>query len=115
MPKRVSLVSTSIYSSVGSNPEGVPARHPAPLTAKFLHTSNIRQHTRLCTGPTLIAIIAAFEPPPQALAYVPAGDLDIAIFGQLAPAKLPLSDALEARPLQVIGLDAARGCRPLRQ
>jgi DNA end-binding protein Ku len=49
------------------------------------------------------------------LAQVAPGDLDIAIFGQLAPSELPLSDALEARPLQVIGFDTALGYRPLRQ
>jgi hypothetical protein len=45
----------------------------------------------------------------RALAQVAPGDLYIPILGQLAPAQLPLGDALEPGPLEVVGLDAPLG------
>jgi hypothetical protein len=39
MPKRMSLVSNEIYSSVGPNPKGVPARDPLLYP---LNPSNMR-------------------------------------------------------------------------
>jgi hypothetical protein len=44
-------------------------------------------------------------------AQVASGDLDIPIRGQLPPAQLPLGDALEPGPLEVVRLDTLlRGC-----
>jgi hypothetical protein len=48
-------------------------------------------------------------------AQVPPADLDISVLGQLPPPQLPLGDALEAGPLEVVGFDAPIGARPLRQ
>jgi hypothetical protein len=42
-------------------------------------------------------------------------DLDIPILGQLTPAQLPLGDALEPGPLEIISLDAPLGGGPLGQ
>jgi hypothetical protein len=43
------------------------------------------------------------------LAQVPPADLHVPILGQLPAAQLPLSDALEPRPLEIVRLDAALG------
>ncbi|HMD62594.1 MAG TPA: GYD domain-containing protein [Stellaceae bacterium] len=51
----------------------------------------------------------------RTLADVAPADLDVAVLGQLAPAELPLGDALEPGSLQVVGLDAALGGGPLGQ
>jgi hypothetical protein len=42
-------------------------------------------------------------------------DLDIPILGQLTPAQLPLGDALEPGPLEIISLDAPLGRGALRE
>ena len=42
-------------------------------------------------------------------------DLDIPILGQLTPAKLPLGNALEPRPLEVVCFDASLRRGPLGQ
>ena len=42
-------------------------------------------------------------------------DLDIPILGQLASAQLPLGDALELGPLEIVGFDAPLGRGPLRE
>ena len=57
---------------------------------------------RFATLPWLAA-----RSPTYGLAQIPPADLDIPILGQLAPSQLPLSDALEPGPLEVVGLDAA--------
>jgi len=51
----------------------------------------------------------------QSSAQVPPADLDIPILGQLAPSQLPLGDALEPGPLEVVRLDAPLRGPPLRQ
>jgi hypothetical protein len=51
----------------------------------------------------------------RALAQVSPADLDIPILGQLTPAKLPLGDALEPRPLKIVCFDASFRGRPLGQ
>ena len=43
MPKRISLVSTGISSSAGSDPEGVDACHPAPLPLEPRRTLSMPQ------------------------------------------------------------------------
>ena len=68
-----------------------------------------------------MALIGRFETLPRLtaqsptceLAQVPPADLDIPIFGQLAAAQLPLGDALEPGPLEIVRLEAALGSRPL--
>ena len=47
-------------------------------------------------------------------AEIPPADLHGPILDQLASAQLPLGDALEPRPLEVVRLDAPLGRRPLR-
>jgi hypothetical protein len=42
-------------------------------------------------------------------------DLNIPILDQLAPAQLPLSDALEPGPLEIVRLDAPLVGRPLQK
>ena len=42
-----------------------------------------------------------------AFTEIAAGDLDIAIVGQLLPADLPLGDEFEPGPMKVIGFEAA--------
>jgi hypothetical protein len=49
------------------------------------------------------------------LPQVAPADLDIPVRGQLAPAQLPLGDALELGPLEIVGFDAPLGGRPLRE
>jgi hypothetical protein len=49
------------------------------------------------------------------LGQVPPANLDIPILGQLAATQLPLSDALEPGPLEVVCLDAPLRGGPLRQ
>jgi hypothetical protein len=49
------------------------------------------------------------------LAQIPAGDLDIPIFAQLTPTQLPLGDALEPGPLEIVRLHTPLGCGPLGQ
>jgi hypothetical protein len=49
------------------------------------------------------------------LPQVAPADLHVPILGQLAPAQLLLSDALEPGPLEIVRLNAALGGRPLRQ
>jgi hypothetical protein len=56
----------------------------------------------------------AARSPTYGLAQIPPADLDIPILGQLAPAQLPLGDALEPGSLEVVRLDAAFRGRPLR-
>jgi hypothetical protein len=46
---------------------------------------------------------------------IASGELDVTVFGQLAPAQLPLSDTLKPGPLEIVRLDAALGRGPLRQ
>jgi hypothetical protein len=41
------------------------------------------------------------------------GDLDVAVFGQLAPAELAFGDALETRSLKVVRFNTPLGSRPL--
>jgi hypothetical protein len=48
------------------------------------------------------------------LARVSPADLDVPNLAQLAPAQLPLCDALEPGPLEVVRLNAALGGGPLR-
>jgi hypothetical protein len=48
-----------------------------------------------------------------AFSQVPPADLDIPILSQLAPAQLPLGDALELGSLEVVDLDAPLGQEPL--
>ena len=50
-----------------------------------------------------------------ASAEIPPVDLDIPILGQLSPTDLPLGDALEPGPLEVVGFDALLGGGPLRE
>jgi hypothetical protein len=47
------------------------------------------------------------------LAQIPPADLHIPVLGQPAPAQLPLSDALEAGPLEIVGFDAPLGGGPI--
>ena len=55
----------------------------------------------------------AARSPAHGLAQVPSADLDIPVLGQLAPAQLPLGDALEPGPLKVERLDSPlRGAAP---
>ena len=49
----------------------------------------------------------------EASAEIRPADLHISIFGQLAAAQLPLGDALEAAPLEVVGFHALLGGGPL--
>jgi len=42
-----------------------------------------------------------------ALPQIAAGDLDISVFSQLAPTKLPLGDEFEARSVKMLGFEAA--------
>jgi hypothetical protein len=56
----------------------------------------------------------AARSPTCGLAQIAPADLDIPVLGQLAPAQLPLRDALEPGSLKVVRLDAALGDRPLR-
>jgi class 3 adenylate cyclase len=49
------------------------------------------------------------------LAQISPADLDISILGQLTPANLPLGNALEPRPLEVVCLDASFRRGPLGQ
>jgi hypothetical protein len=51
---------------------------------------------------------------PGALAQVPPADFKVPILGQLPPTHLPLGDALEAGPLEVVRLDPPLGGGPLR-
>jgi len=51
----------------------------------------------------------------KAQAQVPPADLDIPVLGQLAPAKLPLGDALEPGPPEVVRLDVPLAGGPLGQ
>src|SRR6266481_2409271 len=83
-----------------ASPPGTPAADPdlAAGAAKSLTPS---QRTPRSGGRTL--------------SQVATGDLDIAVFGQLALTDLTLGDAFEACSLQVIGLDAPLRGRPLRQ
>ena len=46
------------------------------------------------------------------LLEVPPADLDVPILRQQAPAQLPLSDALEPGPPEIVRLDAALGGGP---
>jgi hypothetical protein len=46
-------------------------------------------------------VVSKLEPRAQ----IPPADLNIPVLGQLAPAQLPLSDALEPGPLEVVGFD----------
>ena len=48
-------------------------------------------------------------------AHIPPVDLHIPVLGQLAPAQLPLGDALEPGPLEIVGLHALFGGGPLRE
>jgi len=57
----------------------------------------------------------AARSPTCGLAQIPSADLDIPVPGQLAPAQLPLSDALEPRSLKVVRLDAPLIGGPLRE
>jgi hypothetical protein len=49
----------------------------------------------------------AIEGPIADAAQVAAGDLDIAVIGQLPVSQLPLGDALELGAMHIIGFDAA--------
>ena len=49
------------------------------------------------------------EREPVTSAEVPPADLDVPVLGQLPPAQLPLGDALEPGPLEVVSLDAPLG------
>src|SRR6516225_4044552 len=48
------------------------------------------------------------------LAQVSSADLHVPILGQLAPAQLPLGDALKSGPLEIVRLDAPFRRGPLR-
>ena len=57
-----------------------------------------------------MAAVGRFETLPAGrLTQVPPADLHVPILGQLAPSQLPLGDALEPRPLEVVRLYAASG------
>src|ERR1700730_13438359 len=81
-------------------PPGTPAADPE-LAARAAQSLTPSQRPPRCRIRTL----------PQ----VATGDLDIAVFGQLALTDLTLGDAFEACSLQIIGLDAPLRGRPLRQ
>ena len=48
-----------------------------------------------------------------ALPQISAGDLDIAVVGQLAATKLPFGDEFEPGSVKVVGFQALLGCRGL--
>jgi hypothetical protein len=49
------------------------------------------------------------------LTQIPPADLDVPILAQLLAAQLPLVDALEPGPLEIVGFDAPLGRGPPRQ
>jgi hypothetical protein len=62
------------------------------------------------TGPVRRVLPLDFEPSRK-----PPADLDVRILGQLPAAEFTLGDALEPRPLEIVGFDAPLGGGSLRK
>jgi len=69
-----------------------------------IHISDFREHALTANGSRSIHSGRDWPLEPR---HVPPAELDIPIFGQLATTHLPLGDAFEPGPLEVISLDVA--------